>query len=90
MSTLKKKKKVQNSDLSTNNPDRSVTCGSSVDLEEVAGLMAVLTQERRWSDIEKFPKSDKLLFEMRIATPDTYSNKKRAFGVLSISGWTYR
>lgn len=60
------------------------------DLEEVARLKATLAIEHKWSDTEKLPNPDKLVFETWSAIPDTYMNmKKYAFGVLSIFGSTY-
>ncbi|XP_066471497.1 protein FAM200C-like isoform X2 [Tiliqua scincoides] len=62
----------------------------TADLEDVARQKAILAQNHKWSDIEKLPKLDKLVFETWNAIPDTYMNmKKYAFAVLSIFGSTY-
>lgn len=62
----------------------------TVSLEDVARQKAILAQTHKWSDIEKLPRPDKLVFETWNALPDTYINMKRyAFGVLSIFGSTY-
>ncbi|XP_015684326.1 general transcription factor II-I repeat domain-containing protein 2B-like [Protobothrops mucrosquamatus] len=59
-------------------------------LEDVARQKANLALNHKWSDIENFPKLDKLIFDTWNAIPSTYSNmKKYAFGVLSIFGSTY-
>ncbi|XP_059848691.1 general transcription factor II-I repeat domain-containing protein 2A-like isoform X1 [Hypanus sabinus] len=60
------------------------------DLEDVARQKAVLAQNHKWSDIENFPKLDKLVFETWNAIPDINVNiKNYAHGVLSIFGSTY-
>ncbi|KAK0139586.1 General transcription factor II-I repeat domain-containing protein 2B [Merluccius polli] len=62
----------------------------TADIEEVACQKATLVKEHKWSDMEKLPHPDKLVFETWSAIPDTYINmKKYAFGVMSIFGSTY-
>ena len=62
----------------------------TADIEEVARQKATLVKEHKWSDMEKLPHPDKLVFETWSVIPDTFINmKKYAFGVLSIFGSTY-
>ncbi|XP_039186129.1 general transcription factor II-I repeat domain-containing protein 2-like [Crotalus tigris] len=62
----------------------------TANLENVARQKAVLAQNNKWSDIERLPKPEKLIFDTWNAIPVTYTNmKKYAFGVLSIFGSTY-